>query len=93
MQRQSSAPHITQSERISDCFVPVGLFQGQLLTQNLIKQSGHDFQIQLDTKLSQKFCDNQASFAGQLTSYGSFFLTANEGMVPSSWVSAQWKMV
>jgi len=27
-----------------------------------------------------------------LTSYGSFFLTANEGMAPSFWVSAQWKI-
>lgn len=26
------------------------------------------------------------------TSYGSFFLTANEGIVPSFWVSAQWKI-
>jgi len=98
----SSARHITRIEHILGCFVPGELCREQLQIRSWSETHQITFfsQILLEThwlpnptwyyKYSAIY--NEDDFPVGLTSYGSFFLTANEGMVPSFWVSAQWKI-
>jgi len=59
----------------------IGNLSDQVLAKYYLRLTG--CRIRLGTITVQPLVTNEDGFPADLTSYGSFFLTANEGIVPS----------